>query len=187
LDQTGLLNDVFIGANNINEGRKGFALPGKERQGRISYESGITLAMSAFQETYDSADPKIIILAEMTFLLQELQFCAKDDADTRSSLTYAIQRFRDALRSLEVVEDAAGYRYAEKTYPTDPKKRVGGFPADVFHQACGSHQTRIRSILRSPGIEMLEKGLLRQRAANMKAARGAYREKQKRALLGETG
>jgi hypothetical protein len=55
---------------------------------------------------------------------------------------YAIQAFRDALRSLEVVEDAAGYKYAEKTYPTDPKKRIQGFPMDVFHQACGSHKTR---------------------------------------------
>jgi hypothetical protein len=37
VDQTGLLNNVFTSANNIDDGRKGFAVPGKERQGRISY------------------------------------------------------------------------------------------------------------------------------------------------------
>jgi hypothetical protein len=137
LDQTGLLNDVIISANNIDNGRKGFAVPGKERQGRISYEDGIARAL---------------------------------------------QSFRDALRSLATVEDAAAYKSAETTYSTDPKKRVQGFPLDVFHQACGSHSTRLRNILRVPGIEMLEKALLKQRAVNMTAAQGAYAEKQRKAL-----
>jgi hypothetical protein len=182
LDRTGLLNDVLAAAYSIDDGRKGFAVPGKERQGRISYENGIALAMSAFQEAQRSADPRTIILAEVYFLTQQLEFCAKGDTDTRNSLTYAIQAFRDALRALEVVEDAAGYKSAEKTYPTDPKKRIQGFPADAFHQACGSHKVRLHNTLRAPGIEMPEKALLKQRAANMKTAQGAYVEKQRRAL-----
>jgi hypothetical protein len=182
LDQTGLLNDILAAANNIDDGRKGFAVPGKERQGRISYETGIALALAVFQEAQRSADPQTIILVEVGFLTQELQFCAKADTDTRNSLTYAIQSFRDALRSLEVVEDGAGYKTAEKTYPTDPKKRVQGFPKDAFHQACGSHNVRLRNILRTPGLDMLEKDLLKQRAVNMKTAQGAYVEKQRKAL-----
>jgi hypothetical protein len=140
--------------------------------------------MSAFQEAQYIADPQTLILVEMAFLSQELEFCAKGDTDTRNSLVYAIQSFRDALRSLETVEDAAGYKIAETTHPTDPKKRVQGFPADAFHQACSSHKTRLRNILRSPGIEMLEKALLKQRAVNMKVAQGAYVEKQRKALVG---
>jgi hypothetical protein len=182
LDQTGLLNDIFVGANNINEGRKGFAVPGKEREGRLSYENGIALALAVFQKAYLSADPQTLILVEMAFLNQELQFCAKGDIDTRNSLTYALQGFRDALRALGVVEDTDAYRNAEETYPTDPKKRVQGFPADAFHQACSAHYTRLRNILRAPGIEMLEKALLKQRATNMKAAQRAYVEKQRKAL-----
>jgi hypothetical protein len=196
LDRIGLLNNIHVGASNIDEGRKGFAIPGKERQGRISYEDGIALAMAAFQEAQRSADPQTIILVETAFLSQELEFCAKGDIDSRNSLAYAIQAFRDAgppqvaMRSLEAVEDAAGYKIAEKTHPTDPKKRVhghlrwSGFPADAFHQACSSHKTRLHNILRAPGIEMLEKALLKQRAANMKAAQGAYVEKQRKALSG---
>jgi hypothetical protein len=182
LDQIGLINNVLDGAYNIDDGRKGFAVPGKERQGRISYENGIALALATFQEAQRNADPQTLILVEVGFLSQELEFCAKDDTDTRSSLTYALQSFRDALRSLATVEDAAGYKIAETTYPTDPKKRVQGFPADAFHQACGSHKTRLLNILRTPGVDMLEKALLKQRAANMKAAQGAYVEKQNKAL-----
>jgi hypothetical protein len=184
LDRTGLLSEILAAANKIDDWGKGFAVPGKERQGRISYETGIVLAMSAFREAQRSADPQTLILVEVGFLTQELQFCAKGDTDTRNSLTYAIQAFRDALRALEVVEDAAGYKTAEKTYPTDPKKRVQGFPEDAFHQACGSHKTRLRNILRTPGVDMLEKDLLKQRAVNMKAAQGAYVEKQRKALVG---
>jgi hypothetical protein len=182
LEQTGLLYDVLASALSIDEGRKGFAIPGKERQGRISYENGVALAMSAFQEAQKTAEAQTIIFAELFFLNQELQFCNAADSDTRGSLTHAIHNFNDALRSLEVVEDAAAYQNAEKTHSTDPKKQVQGFPADVFHQACGSHQTRLRNVLRAPGIEMLEKALLKQRAANMKTAQGAYVEKQRKAL-----
>jgi hypothetical protein len=138
--------------------------------------------MSAFQEAQRGGDPMTIILAEVYFLTQELQFCPKGDTNTINSLTYAIQSFRDALRSLEVVEDAASYNIAEKTYPTDPKKRVQGFPADAFHQACGSHKMRLRNSLRTPGVDMLEKSLLEQRAVSMKAAQGSYVEKQRKAL-----
>jgi hypothetical protein len=177
-----LLNDILAGANHIGEGREGLASPGKEGQGRLLYEDGIALAMSAFQEGQRGGGPLTIILSEMAFLTQELEFCAEEDSDTRSSLNRAIQRFRDALRSLEAVEDTAGYKVAEKTYSTEPKERVQGFPADVFHQACGSHQTRLRNVLRSPGINMREKALLKQRGASMKAAQGAYMEKQRTAL-----
>ncbi|MDR0639274.1 MAG: hypothetical protein LBG27_10330 [Spirochaetaceae bacterium] len=150
MEQTGLLNDVLVGAFRINEGRKGFAIPGKERQGRISYEEGIALALAAFQKVQRNGDPRTIILVEMTFLTQEQQFCTKDDVNTRNSLAYAIQSFRDALRSLEVVENAAEYKIAEKTYLTDPKKRVQGFPADAFYQACCSHQTRSATFFALP-------------------------------------
>jgi hypothetical protein len=111
--------------------------------------------MAAFQEAQRNGDPKTIVLVETAFLTQEQQFCAKGDVSTRNSLSRAIQSFRDALQSLEAVEDAAGYKIVEKTYSTEPKKRVQGFPADVFHQSCSSHKTRFRNILRSPGIDIV--------------------------------
>ena len=48
--------------------------------------------------------------------------------------------------------------------------------------ACISHKTRIQNILRAPGIDPIEKALLKQRFANLSAAQNSYIEKQKTAL-----
>jgi hypothetical protein len=167
----------------IDVGRKGFAVRGKEHEGRISYEDGISNALIGFQEAQISADPEIIILSEYTFLSQDLQFCDRSDTDANSSLTQALQSFDDALLSLEAVADA-GYQVAGKTYPHSPKYRIKGFPRDAFHIACIAHQTRLRNSLRTPGIDMIEKALVRQRIANMQAAQNSYIAKQQKALSG---
>ena len=145
---------------SIDSGRKGFAIIGKEREGRISYEDGIARALAAFKEASAThvaaatADPYTIILVEYTFLSQELEFCDRSDKDSFTSLTQAIQNFDDAFLALKIVEDSTQYQIAEKTYPHHKKHRVkGGYPKDSFHVACGSHKTRIQNILRSPGID----------------------------------
>ena len=137
--------------------------------------------MSSFKEAQATADPQIMILAEYTFLTQELQFCEKSDKDSFSSLTKALQSFDDAFLALKAVEKS-GYKTAEETYPHHKDYRVGGYPKDSFHIACGSHKTRIKNMLRTPGIDPIEKSLLKQRLANLPAAQNGYIEKQKKAL-----
>jgi len=87
LDPTGLVSSISDAALLIDFGRKGFATRGKAEEGRISYEIGIAKALSAFKDAQISADPQTIILAEYTFITQELQFCEETDKDTFSSLT----------------------------------------------------------------------------------------------------
>ena len=140
--------------------------------------------MSTFLEAYASGDPKTAILVEYTFIAQELQFCDKTDKDAFGSLTQAIKNFDIAFLCLEAVEDITGYKVADKTWPHLPKYRIEGFPKDAFHVACMSHKTRIRNILRSPGIDAIEKTLLKQRFANLSAAQKAYMKKQKETLVG---
>jgi len=182
LDRAGLVDRINVATFNIDFGRKGFAIIGKEREGRISYEDGIATAMSAFKEAQATTDPQTLILAEYTFLTQELQFCDKIDKDSFSSLSQAIQSFDDAFLALQAVEEG-GYKTTEKTTPHHKKYRVGGgFPKDSFHVACISHKTRLQNILRSPGIDQLEKALLKQRFANLAAAQDGYIEKQRKAL-----
>jgi hypothetical protein len=182
LDQIGLVNRVYEAAAKIYAGRKGVATKGKEQEGRISYEDGIAIAMIAFKEASATADPQTMILAEYTFLTQELQFCEKSDKESLSSLNKAIQRFDDAFLALKAVEEN-GYKTAEKTYPHDKDYRVGGgYPKDSFHIACSSHITRIKNMLRTPGIDPIEKSLLKQRLANLPTAQNGYIEKQKKAL-----
>jgi hypothetical protein len=167
---------------SIDAGRKGFAIKGKADEGRISYEKGISKAMSAFQEAQHSSDCQAIILAEYTFLIQELSFCDEHDKDSLSSLTQAIQSFDDAFLALKTVEDSTLYRGAETTHPHHKKYRVNGFPKDSFHIACISHRTRIQNILRTPGLDAIEKTLLKQRFVNLSTAQMSYIEKQKKVL-----
>ena len=97
LAKIGLVNDIFISVNSIDIGRKMLATDGKEHQGRLSYEDGISLAMTSFQEAQTRAECELLILAEETFLRQELHFCHPANTITRSSLTQAIQGFVDAM------------------------------------------------------------------------------------------
>jgi hypothetical protein len=183
LAKIGLVDRIHAAAANIDHGRKGIATRGKAEEGRISYEDGIAKAMAAFKEAQATADPYTIILVEYTFLSQELQFCEKTDKDSLSSLTQAIQDFDDAFLALTVVEDSTLYQAVEKTYPHRKKYRISGYPKDAFHIACGSHKTRLQNILRSPGIDPIEKALLKQRLINLPVAKNGYIEKQKKALI----
>jgi len=183
LDTTGLVSKVYSAAFAIDFGRKGFAIRGKAEEGRISYETGIAAALSAFRDAQSTINPNVITLIEYTFLNQELQFCEETDKDSLSSLKKAIESFDDAFLALEAVEDA-NYIIADQTHPHDKKYRVGDFPKDSFHIACAVHKTRLKNILRSPGIDPIEKALLKQRFANMSTAQKGYIEKQKKVLGG---
>jgi len=182
MDLTGLIAEIFSGSNDIYLGRKNLATDGLEHSGRVYYEKGIATTKAAFIKARDSGDPQTMIMVELTFLRQELQFCSETDTITRSSLNQAIQSFNDALRSLKVVENNALYRGAEATYPSASKYRYQGFPRDAVHLACASHRTRIQNSLRTPGINMIEKSVLTQRADNMTTIQAVYVEKQRKAL-----
>jgi hypothetical protein len=182
LVRTGLISSIYQAVINIDAGRKGFATRGKAEEGRISYEKGIAKAMTAFQEAQATADPQTIILSEYTFLSQELEFCEKTDKDSLSSLTQALQSFDDAFLALKVVEDKTQYQGVENAIPHSGKYRFSGFPKDAFHIACISHKTRLQNVLRAPGIDPIEKALLKQRLVNLSAGQGGYVEKQKKAI-----
>jgi hypothetical protein len=168
--------------NYIDGGRKGLAIDGSEHEGRILYEDGLSEAMAAFTEVAATADAETLILAEHVFLTKELQFCDQADAAAIASITQAIASFDYALRSLEAVADFSSYRVAEKTYPLFAKYRIHGMPKDAFHTACIAHRTRLNNILRAPGINMTEKALYQQRAANISTAQSVYGEIQKKCL-----
>ena len=179
MELIGLIDNINSASLAIDFGRKGFATKGKAEEGRSSYEHGIALALSAFKDAQSTADPYAIILIEYTFLIQEQHFCDDSDKDSLISLKKAIQFFDDAFLVLKLVEDKSFYQSVENSHPHDKKYRVSGFPKDSFHIACGGHKTRLQNILRSPGIDLIEKILLKQRFANLSTAQKGYIEKQK--------
>jgi len=64
LDKIGYVTNIAKATTLIDAGRKGFAIRGKEQEGRINYEDGIALAMETFKEAQTTADPETILLAE---------------------------------------------------------------------------------------------------------------------------
>ena len=50
MDPAGLLNEIIEATTAIDYGRKGFATRGKAEEGRLAYEYGISLALSAFRD-----------------------------------------------------------------------------------------------------------------------------------------
>ena len=182
MDITGLITKIYAAAAAIDYGRKGFAARGKAEEGCLAYEKGIASALSAFKDAQSTIDPYIIILVEYTFLNQELQFCDKTDTDSFSSLTQAIQSFNDAFLVLEIVDDSNIYQSIDKAFPHQEKYREKGFPKDSYHIACNAHRTRLKNILRSPGIDPIEKALLKQRFANMTTGQKGYLNMQKKAM-----
>jgi len=180
LDLITLASNIANAVTHIDSGRKGFAIEGKEREGRINYENGIDRAMTVFQEAQISADPQALLLAEYTFITQEFQLCDKSDKDTINSLTQAIGSFDDAFLALKVVENKIQYWGVENAIPHNGKYRVNGYPKDSFHIACIAHKTRLQNILRTPGLDPIEKALLKQRFDNLSVAQDGYVEKQKK-------
>ena len=180
MDKIGLTLDISNAAINIDAGRKGFATKGKAEEGRMSYETGIAQAMSAFQAAQTSVDPQAMILAEYTFITQELQF-SKKDKHSLNSLTKAVHSFDDAFLAIKSVDEKC-YKIADNIFPHNGKHRVNGYPKDSFHIAFASHKTRLKNILRSPGIDSIEKDLLEQRLANLSTAQNGYVERQKMVL-----
>ena len=149
MEPTGLVDKIYTAAAFIDFGREGFATRGKAEEGRISYEHGISLALSTFRDAQSTTDPQVIILVEYTFLNQELLFCDKTDTDSISSLTLAIQSFNDAFLVLEIVDDSNAYQSVDKAFPHNEKYREKGFPKDSYHIACKAHKTRLKNILRA--------------------------------------
>jgi len=181
LDTIGLVDKVYEATLAIDFGRKGFATRGKEHEGRLSYERGIHAALSTFRDAQSTIDPQTIILIEYTFLIQELQFCDESDTDTSSSLTQARQSFDDAFLAIKAL-DESDCKSVDSFFPHNGKYRISGYPKDSFHIACIAHRTRLQNILRSPGIDPIEKALLKQRFANLSTAQVGYIEKQKKAF-----
>ena len=182
MDLIGLINDILESVYTIDKGRQGLKTDGEEHEGRLYYEKGISIASSAFAKALSSIDPQIILSVEEMFIEQELKYCSDDDNYSRSSLNLALQSFEDAFLCLESVEDHNGYKAADKTWPHTSKHRIKNYPKDAFHLACISHRTRLQNILRAPGINMIEKTVLKQRASNMTSAQAAYLGKQREAL-----
>jgi hypothetical protein len=185
LDRAGYLDKINKSVISIYKGRDGLDTDGGERDGRISFQTGLAGALDVFKKIQSQVyeDLELLILAEYVFLGQELQFCASKDTNAITSLTRAIQEFDEAFLALGVLQNTDVYKSLEKAISHRPEFRYKAMPKDAFHVACAGHRVRIQNILKSPGINLAEKELLKQRYSNMGTAQSVYLEKQKKIFL----
>jgi hypothetical protein len=137
--------------------------------------------MSIFQQAQTTADPQTILLAEYTFITQELEFCEKTDKDAINSLSRGIRFFDDAFLTVKAIEKP-DYKIADDLFPHDAKYRIKGYPLDSFHIAIEGHKGRLKNILKTPGLDPIEKALLKQRLDAIKAGQEGYGEMQRKVL-----
>jgi hypothetical protein len=182
MDRIGLETKIFIYSQNIDLGRKGLRKQGQEPAGRLNFEDGINGSIAVFAEVRDSGDIELMILAEIYFLKQELSFCENSDTPTISSLTQAIDSFKDVLLALEASKDKVMYKGADKTHPHHQIYRIYGMPKDALHIACIAHRTRLGNMDRVPGVNPLEKGFFQVRRDNMTTLQKMYLVKQQEVL-----
>jgi hypothetical protein len=156
LDRVGLIGKIQVGVTTIYQGRQWPDTEGLEGEGRISYKRGLALAVEAFKETQERAavDLDLLIVAEYTFLGQELEFCASTDTNAITSLTKSIQEFDEAFCALDLLQNTETYKCLGKAFSHRPEFRYRKMPKDAFHVACAGHMVRIRNILKSPGINL---------------------------------
>jgi hypothetical protein len=163
-------------------GRIAWRTRGQTEQGLEDFEQGLDLASQVFDEALVSADPFFMLLAEYTFVVQELESGYPEEKLALASYRAARSDFDDAFRALEAVKDAALYKSAEKTYPRRGDYRHNGYPKDAFHAAYTGHKTRLQNSLKQIGIDPQERKFREKRMQACPAAQTAYVSLQKKAL-----
>lgn len=105
MDPVGLIKKLNDAANLIFFGRTARRTHGQTEQGLGNFEQGLVLAMQVFDEALVSADPFLMLLAEYTFVVQELESGCPEEKEALTSYRAARSAFDDAFQALEVVKD----------------------------------------------------------------------------------
>ncbi|MDR1787465.1 MAG: hypothetical protein LBR16_03335 [Treponema sp.] len=168
--------------DSIAQGRLGMETEGEASKGVAVFAKGIAAAAELYTEVIASKDPELMILAEYTYMSEELKHAEAGESGAEASAAAAIQSFDDALLVLKTVENPAVYEGAEQAFPHYGQWRCKGFPRDAFHVACIAHKTRIKNGLSRFGVNRRDRTLAELRIAMLNAAQDGYLEKQKKAL-----
>jgi hypothetical protein len=173
---------MIYAASLVINGRIARRTHGQTEQGLEDFEQGLVLAMQVFDEALASADPFLMLLAEYTFVIQELESGCPEEKEALTSYRAAGSAFDDAFRALEVVKDGTLYKGVEKAFPHRKDYRHNGCPKDAFHIAYIGHKTRLQNTLKQIGIDPLERSFREKRVQTCPIAQAAYTVLQKKTL-----
>jgi hypothetical protein len=73
MEKTGLTIGIIKAVSDIADGRIGLRTKGKSEEGREDFAKGLALGKRIFTEVKDCGDPELMLLAEYSFMNQELE------------------------------------------------------------------------------------------------------------------
>ncbi|GHV83729.1 hypothetical protein AGMMS50212_10690 [Spirochaetia bacterium] len=182
MDPVGLTNNIIYAANLIINGRIARRTTGQTEQGLKDFNKGIGLATAIFDEAVGATDPYLMLLAEYTFVIQELESGFSNEKEALASYRAAKNDFDDAFNVLEVVKNETLYKGVEKAFSHRKDYRHNGYPKDAFHVAYAGHKTRLQNTLKQIGIDPLERSFREKRIETCPIAQTIYTALQKKAI-----
>jgi predicted nucleotidyltransferase len=147
----------------------------KERQ---ALDTALSKTLALYKEMESVRDIPVLLAAERLILTHELHNFANSPED-HNSIQTALNQLADAEKAMNIVMLSDAYQKATDTYAA--KRMENGLPQDGFREFIKSHVTRLTNRLAGQ-LSGSEKEILRQRKANLLAARDAYIALQRKAL-----
>ena len=158
----------------INSSRKEPTIINKIDNINITYNKGISEALSIFKHIQSTNDHQAIILAEYIYLVHELKYCDEKDCGSISRLTHSIERFNELYRSLKNIEKYI-ISMKEDNFSSENSINIYLSLADFFsYLLCLLHKASLRYMI---GIDYIESSLYKQRYENIEKAYIYFHEK----------
>jgi hypothetical protein len=147
---------------------------GTAEAGLANFRRGHALVDQIFKEAHASGDPELMLLAELTYNMQELIESTEGEPVARSSTEAAVRYFEAAMDTFPIVRNPELYQAVDTAFSPHPAYRYKDFPKDAVHAACASDITRIKNALRRIGIPEADISLADARIAMLRAAQESY-------------
>ncbi len=151
------------------------------KEAQVFHES-LKETLGLLKDVRKTKDPAYILEIEKSILEHSLNNNA-NSAEMKSSLKTGLAELEAGLEFLQIVQNSDQYQAIKRG--SVPKDIQGGLPLDGFRKFERSHRTRLANLLKAT-TPIPEKNLLRQRIENLKTAREAYMDMQRKALGIET-
>lgn len=138
----------------------------------LKYTEGLSNTTELLKKVAEMKDLELILQVESVLVHQERQHIARKDKSSIPSLNDAVEDFDTIERVFKILKSPSTYKDATSGYGI--RQRINGIPIDGFHHAVKSHILRLGNRVKTVGVLVPEKNLVKQRQANMRIAKELY-------------
>lgn len=146
----------------------------------FTYQAGLEKTLKLLKDIKNKSDIDLIVKTEKLITEMELSLYTEKDPSALSSIQGAIAGLKDIENSISVVKNPEAYQESKKTHSS--RKKFRDVIEDGFHVELKGQVTRLNNRIKSIGISIPEKNVLRQRKENLLVAKELYVDMQRKAL-----